>query len=86
MSDPQNRDPQAFWAQLVAEQMARVEGALGEAHKLEGKGAEQARQWVDEGAKLARESLAYSMQLSEQWRKLSMESLQRTMAMVTPKA
>jgi hypothetical protein len=46
--------------------------------KLEAKSNEQMQHAIDESARLARESLSYTMKLSAEWRKLALETMKRT--------
>ena len=77
--------PEAF-AQLMRDQIARTQTIMGELANYEGVAVTRARTAVDELARLANDSLSYFGQLSAEWRKLSVEAMQRTVDAFTPKA
>jgi hypothetical protein len=56
------------------------------AEKLEARGAEQAKMMLDESARLARESLAYALQLSAEARKLTLETARNAAEAFKPRA
>ena len=85
MNPSQTQQIQDMFSKAATEHVGRVEAACAEAGRLESKGAEQARVLIDECARLARESMSYSMQLSDEWRKLAVEATRRTFEMMTPK-
>jgi hypothetical protein len=49
--------------------------------EYEQKGAERAAATVDEMARLTKESIAHTLKLTEEWRKLSMETMARSAEM-----
>ena len=75
--------PQQFletWAQLTAEQMARIEQMTAQVEELQAKSLERAYEAIDESAKLMKESLAYAAKLSDEWRKITVEAGKRASA------
>lgn len=76
---------QQFFSKVIGDQGTRVESMMNEYARVEQKGAEQAKQAMDEWMKIATASMSYGMELSEQWRKLSMEATRRAFDLVTPK-
>ncbi|MBP8807445.1 MAG: hypothetical protein KBG48_14400 [Kofleriaceae bacterium] len=77
--------PDAF-AQLMRDQIARTQAVMGELASYEGQAVTRARTAVDELSRLANDSITYVGQLSAEWRKLSLEAMQRTVDAFTPKA
>lgn len=77
--------PDAF-AQLMRDQIARTQTMMGELASYEGVAVTRARTAVDELARLANDSITYVGQLSAEWRKLSVEAMQRTVDAFSPKA
>ncbi len=55
----------------------QFQAMMDEWARLEQKGLEQARQAVEELGRMAQASLAYSAQLSAEWRRLSLEGARR---------
>jgi phage-related minor tail protein len=74
-----------MWKKAMDDQAARVEQAYSEMAKLESKSADQARSFVDEWAKLGRESLGYGLELNAEWRKASLEASKRAISMMSGK-
>lgn len=77
--------PEAF-GQLMRDQIARTQQVMGELANYEGVAIARARTAVDELSRMANDSLTYWAQLSAEWRKLSLEAVQRTADAFTPKA
>lgn len=77
--------PEAF-GQLMRDQIVRTQAIMGELANYEGVAIARARTAVDELSRLAGDSLTYFGQLSAEWRKLSIEAMQRTAEAFTPKA
>jgi hypothetical protein len=70
MSEKETSQAQQSWK--------KVDSWMEEWAKIEAKSNEQMQQAIEESARLARESLAYGMKLSAEWRKLGLETLKRT--------
>lgn len=75
---------QQFFTRVMTDQGDRVASAMSEYARVEQKGAEQARVAADEWSRLAQASMTYGLELSEQWRKLSLEATRRTFDLMTP--
>ena len=58
---------------------------LDDAAKVEGQGVSHAKSMVDEGAKLAHETLAYWATLHGEWRRMAVEATKRSMDMLSPR-
>lgn len=67
---------------LWDEHLKRVEAYWKELEAIEQKNMEQARTMIDEGARLMKAGLDYSLKVSAEFRKIALEATQR----VTPKA
>ncbi|MCS6899239.1 MAG: hypothetical protein RMJ98_05990 [Myxococcales bacterium] len=74
---------QQFLTKWMVDQGARVESMLAEYGQLQQKGAEQAKQTMQEWTKLTQATMNYGMELNEQWQKLSLEAARRALEMVT---
>lgn len=66
---------------MAVEQMARFASLSAQMAEYEQKGAERAAATVDEMARLTKESIAHTLKLTEEWRKLSMETMARSAEM-----
>lgn len=66
---------------LWEEHVKRVEAYWKELEAIEQKNIEQARTMIDEGARLMKASLDYSLKVSAEFRKIALDATQR----VTPK-
>ncbi len=77
--------PEAF-GQMMRDQIVRTQAIMGELANYEGVAIARARTAVDELSRLAGDSISYFGQLSAEWRKLSLEAMQRTAEAFTPKA
>lgn len=84
--DPFAQFSKAFesWQKLADDSYARTQAFYAEMDKIEAKNIERAETAVGaaelalhEMAKLAKETIAYQAQLGQEWRKLSLESVQR---------
>jgi hypothetical protein len=65
------------WQKAATDTFARAYAFYGEMDKLEAKGVERTAVAIDEIAVLSKETLAYSMQLGAEWRKLTLESFKQ---------
>ena len=74
-----------MWRKMTDDSIARMSAFYAEVDKIEAKNIERAEAAVNEAAKLTKETLAYGTELAAQWRKLSLEAVQRAAA-ETPKA
>ncbi len=66
-----------FWKKASDDQLQRMQTVGDEWTKMESKGFEQWTTAVDELAKLTKESLAYSAQLTNEWRKMWLEAVKK---------
>jgi len=82
MADPQT---QPFLARLLHDQVNRAEAVANGYAKLEHRGADHARIFIEEWARLAQATLSYSLELSDQWRRVSIEATRRTLEALTPR-
>jgi len=75
-----------LWAKATQEQIARMDQMSEQLHKMQGQAVERTREAIDETARLMKESLAYSTQLSTEWRKISLDATKKAADLYTPKA
>jgi hypothetical protein len=77
--DPFAQLSKAFeaWQKFAEDSFSRTQAFYAEVDKLEAKNAERAESAVQEMARLTKETLAYGAQMGSEWRKLSLESMQR---------
>ena len=73
------------WRQAVETHLERMGTLQGEVTRAQSAGAEQARVAIDESARLLRESLAYTMQLSTEWQRQSLDAARRAVELMTPR-
>lgn len=74
------------WKKVVEDTMVRMPTVFEELAKLEQRGFEQARVAIAESARLANASLDFAMQLSAEWRKMTLDAARRTAELATPSA
>jgi hypothetical protein len=79
----QVREIQSAWKKAVDDQIGRVEMAYAEMGRLQDQALTHNRQAIDEMAKLGRDSVDYFVQLSSEWRKLTLEAARKTAELVT---
>lgn len=77
--------PDVF-SQMMRDQIARTQAAMNELAVYEGVAVQRARTAVDDLARLASDSIGYVGQLAAEWRKLSLETMQRTADAFAPRA
>lgn len=77
--------PEVF-GQLVRDQIARTQALMNELAVHEGVAVQRARTAVDDLARLTTDSIGYLAQLAGEWRKLSLETMQRTADAFAPRA
>lgn len=70
---------------VIDEQAARVESWQNEYAKLESKGFDQAREAIDESAKIMKAGFDLAADLSAAWRQLAVEAMRRGTEMMTPR-
>lgn len=75
-----------LWVKSTQEQIARMDQMAEQLHKVQGQAVDRTREAIDESARLMKESLAYSVQLSSEWRKVTLEATKKTADLYTPKA
>lgn len=71
---------------MLDDTFQRMEGFWTELSTVEKKGADRARQAIDEYAKLMKATLDYNLELSSEWRRLALESTRRCTELFQPKA
>ena len=74
------------WKKIVEDTMVRMPTVFEELAKLEQRGFEQARVAIAESARLANASLDFAMQLSAEWRKMTLDTARRAADLATPNA
>lgn len=77
--DPMGNFEKAWemWRKMTDDSIARMSAFYAELDKIEAKNLERAETAMQEASKLTKETLAYGAQLGAEWRKLSLEALQR---------
>lgn len=65
------------WQKMAEDSLSRTTSFYDEMDRLEAKGVERAETAIHELAKMTKETLAYNAQLGAEWRKLSLEALQK---------
>lgn len=74
------------WIKMTQEQLARMEQMQESVQKLQGQAIERTREAIDESARLMKETLNYTTQLSEEWRKVTTDAVKKATESFTPKA
>jgi hypothetical protein len=77
--DPMGNFEKAWdvWRKMTDDSIARMTAFYAEIDKVEAKNLERAEQAMHEAAKLTKDTLAYGAQLGAEWRKLSLEALNK---------
>jgi hypothetical protein len=83
MSQDQTTQTQQEWRKMVDEQLSRLSSGLDEAARMEARSADQARAAIEELARLAKESLTWSAQMTAEWRRLTLEGARRAVDLMT---
>ena len=81
--------PLEAWQQLVQEQTKRMEEAYEELQRRNGQAIEQANAAIAELARLAKDSLALTTQMTDEWMKVARTATKQTTDLIqqmTPKA
>jgi hypothetical protein len=65
------------WQKMAEESLVRANAFYSEIEKAEAKRVEHAESAIEEIAKLQKETVAYGAQMSAEFRKVSLEALQR---------
>ena len=73
-----------MFQKLSEESIARATSFYGEVDKLETKGVERSTVAIDEMSVIGKETLAYSMQLGAEWRKLTLDAYKRSAQWMKP--
>ncbi|MDB4943325.1 MAG: hypothetical protein JWP97_2859 [Labilithrix sp.] len=71
---------------MQADSVARASSFFAEIQKLESKTAERGATAIDEMSVLGKETLAYSVQLAAEMRKMQIEAVKQATAAFAPKA
>ena len=66
------------WQQAAEAQMARIQAFYEQLANYETEGAEKAQVAVDEMARLTKEAIDHTARMTAEWRKLSMEAIQKS--------
>lgn len=72
------------WQKAMADQMARTAALFGRIATAEATGAQHAQTAIDEWSKLMKESLAYQGQLAAEWRRLSLDAMEKVVVASVP--
>ena len=73
------------WKKSIEDQTARFESMQQEYVKIEAKGFEQAREAIDESAKIMKAGFDLYSDLTSAWRQLAIEAMRRGSDMMVPK-
>lgn len=76
----------ADYQKYVNDSMTRMGQMFSEVAKLQSQAAEQATRAIDDTARLMKDSITYAAQLSEEFRRLSLENSKKAAELFTPKA
>lgn len=71
------------WARMTQEGLHRMQAFFDELAKLEGSQYERTRTAADEVAKLVGDTFSYANQMTNEWRKLTLEATRRSTEMFT---
>ncbi|MFL5321431.1 MAG: hypothetical protein ACJ790_17350 [Myxococcaceae bacterium] len=85
-SQAQHFGPSAEYQKFMNEQVTRMHQMFEEFSKMQLQATAQATKAIDDGARLMKDSINYAQQLSEELRKLSLESSKKAADFFTPKA
>jgi len=77
--------PEVF-SQMMRDQIVRTQSIMNELSVYEGVAVQRARTAVDDLARLANDSIGYVSTLANEWRRLSIETMQRTADAFAPRA
>lgn len=83
-SQPHN--PTTDYQKYVNDSLTRMGQVFEEVAKLQTQAAQQATRAIDDTARLMKDSINYSQQLAEEFRKLSVENGKKAAELFTPKA
>ncbi len=75
-----------LWVKATQEQTARMEQMAEQLQEAQGQAVERSREAIDETARLMKESLSYAVQLSTEWRKITLEATKKATEIAVPKA
>lgn len=81
--------PQQFmdaFAKMSAEQLERMEQMTAQFEEMQQKTLARAYEAIDESARLMKESIAYTVKLSEEWRKITVDATKKAAEASTAKA
>ncbi len=70
------------WQSMMDQQVERINAFYTDLGEVESKSAEQASKNIDEMARLTKASLDYALQLSAEWRRVSLEATRRNMELM----
>jgi hypothetical protein len=69
--------PYDAWKKMVDEQLGRIEGLSQEFARYQQQGMDQARGAIDELATLMKDSLDHTAQLTNEWRRMALDSTRK---------
>ena len=87
MAGPNSAQSQQFnevWQKAVSTQVANLESFYEQLAKAQSNAIAQITALLDEATRVAKQSVAYADQISEQWRKLTVEAARRSADLITP--
>lgn len=71
------------WQDMMTQHLDRMAALYEEVGRVENEGLDLAHKNIEESARLTRASFDYAMELSAQWRKISLEATRQTFQMMT---
>lgn len=74
------------FAKMSAEQLERMEQMTAQFEEMQQKTLARAYEAIDESARLMKESIAYTVKLSEEWRKITVDATKKAAEASTAKA
>lgn len=74
------------WKKATEDQMLNAAAAFDMLNELRGDGVEQTRSMVDELAQMSKASFTFASEMSDQWRKLTLETTRKVTEMMSSKS
>jgi hypothetical protein len=84
---PQFTQPQQFfsaWTKMATDNLAKLEAAQAQMKSAEDQQVQRAGEAIDEAAKLMKASLSYWQDMSQAWRKQSVDATKQAATMINP--
>jgi len=83
-STTQSQQINEVWQKAVSTQVANLESFYEQFAKVQSNAIAQITALLDEATRVAKQSVAYADQISEQWRKLTVEAARRSAELINP--